>query len=145
MKGGSWMTHRVVEGEGLGTSYAAAPRLRVLVKGDGPTGVEMEYASSPVYADGQEFRVTRLTFERVVYYEWNIFEYHRKPSNPEDSAFGLIEISDSEIIEQIVATGRRLGGLRHYRITFDDHGTYDVVCERVDVAYSRSSDDSLYP
>jgi hypothetical protein len=139
------MTHRVIEGEGLRTNYAFGPRLRVIVKRDGPTSVEMEYGSSPIYGDGQEFQVTRLTFEHVVYYEWNLFEYHRKPSNPEDSAFGLIEISDSQIIEEIVATGRRLGGLKHYRITFDDHGSYDVVCDRVDVAYTRSSDNSLYP
>ncbi|MDT4988274.1 MAG: hypothetical protein QOI74_2368, partial [Micromonosporaceae bacterium] len=27
--------------------------------------------------------------------------------------------------------------LHHYRIAFDDHGTYDIVCTRVEVAYER--------
>ena len=140
------MTHRVLEGDGLRTSYAFAPRLTSSAVRDGLTTILLEFASSPVYQDGQEFRVTRLDFQHVVGYQWNDFEFHRIPGNSEDVELGLIEIENSSLVTEIVSTGRYVGEpLRHLRITFDDHGTYDIVCEEFSISYGVSVDDALYP
>jgi hypothetical protein len=129
------MTHRVVEGSGLRTSYAYAPQLTISTERDGPTSVRMAFPASPITRAGQESDVTVLTFTRVAGYCWNDFEYHRLPSNVDDAELGLIEISDSQMVAEILATGRYVGApLRHFRITFDDHGTYDVVCQSFDIA-----------
>jgi hypothetical protein len=140
------MSHRRIEADGLRTSYAFAPRVTISTTRDGPTSVRLSFGSSPVYQDGQEFRVTTLTFEHVVEYDWNDFEFHRLPGNPEDVEFGLIEIMDSQLIAGIISTGRNTGEqLRHLRICFDDHGTYDVVCQRLGIDYGTSSDSDYYP
>jgi len=45
-----------------------------------------------------------------------------------------------------LACGSYLGQeLRHFRICFDDHGLYDVVCDEVTISFSESKDDELYP
>lgn len=140
------MSYRQIEGEGLRTSYAFAPRVASSAVRDGPTSVELEFGSSPVHQEDQEFRVTRLTCERVVGYEWNAFEFHRLPTNPKDCELGLIEITDSQFVADIMSTGRYIGGpLRHLRVTFDDHGTYDIVCEKFSIAHFTSADSDLYP
>jgi hypothetical protein len=139
------MTSRAVEGEGLRTTYASAPLVHVTTRRDGPTSLRLEFSSSPVTAAGQAFQVTRLSFEGVVAYAWNHFEFHRVPSNPNDSAFGLIEILDSPIVAEVVSTRRYIGDpLKHYRITFDDHGTYDIVGARLTIDHTMSASDA-YP
>lgn len=140
------MVHRRIEDEGVRTSYAFAPRLAAFAMRDGPTSVQLEFGSSPVYQDNQEFRVTRLSCDRVVEYEWNSFEFHRLPVNPEDVELGLIEITDSRLIADIMSKGRYVGEpLHHLRISFDDHGTYDIICERFSIIHFTSTDNDLYP
>src|SRR2546423_1007785 len=98
----------------------------VSVKRDGPTSLALEFASSPVYGEEQEFRVTRLRFQRIIEYGWNSFEFHRFISNPNDVEFALIEIVDSAVLADLRSTGRPIPGeVHHFRICFDDHGTYD--------------------
>jgi hypothetical protein len=92
------MNHRRIEGEGLRTTYAFAPRFTASAERDGPTWVQLDFGSSPVYQDNQEFRVTRLSCEHVVGYEWNDFEFHRLPGNSTDVEHDLIEITDSGFI-----------------------------------------------
>jgi|SRR5882757_274628 len=139
------MSHRWIEGEGLRTIYAFAPRFTASAKRDGPTTVHLDFGSSEIYEEGQEFRVTKLTFEHVIEYEWNDFEFNRLSANPEDVQLGLIEVIDSQLIAQILSTGRYAGErLCHMRISFDDHGTYDVVCQRVAISYGASADDEYY-
>jgi hypothetical protein len=138
------VAHRRVEGEGLRTSYAFAPRVSTSITPDGPTSVCLEFASSGIYQDDQEVRVTRLAFHHVVSYAWNDFEFHRFPSNPNDVELGLIEIDDSTIVAEIRSTGRYIGKeLCHFRISFDDHGTYDIVCESLVISYSSARPDTL--
>jgi hypothetical protein len=108
--------------------------------------VELCFGSSPVYQGDQEFRVTKLACEHVVGYEWNDFEFHRLPANPDDVELGLIEITDSEFVAEITSSGRYIGAaLHHLRICFDDHGTYDIVCEKFSITYGTSADNNLYP
>lgn len=132
------MAYRVVAGEALGTTWDDAPIVRVVNRPAGnPTDVVIEYVSAP-----NRKSTTRITFSNVIEYHWVDCDYDRVGPNAGDYEFGLIEIVDSEFIARIIATspysdapaGDRLGGvlsevdLRHYRIGFDEHGTYDVVC-----------------
>jgi hypothetical protein len=129
------VAHERVAGEGLRTTYTFAPHVVVSTLLNGPTAIQLEYAASPVHGAVREFIVTRLDFEHVVAYEWNAFEFHRHASNPDDVEFRLIEILDSPIVSEIRSSRRYIGAtLRHFRITFDDHGTYDIVCEAVHVS-----------
>jgi hypothetical protein len=140
------MSYRRVEGEGLRTTYAFAPQFAAFAKRDGPTSVRLEFGSSPVYQDDQEFRVTRLSCEHVVEYEWNDFEFHRLPGNAEDVELGLIEITNSALIAEIISKGKYIGeSLHHLRITFDDHGTYDIICNKFSISYTSSIDNNLFP
>jgi hypothetical protein len=141
------MTYELVQGEGLRTTYAFAPRVTVSTKRDGPTSVRLEFASSPIHGEGQEFRVTCLTFNRVFEYGWAHFESGRPESNGEDVEFALIEIADSEVVSDLRAGWRpnALPRMRHYRICFDDNGTYDVICEHLDISYGASVDNEYYP
>lgn len=139
------MSHRRVEGEGLRTTYSFAPLVSTSTVRDGPTRIQLEFASSGIYRDGQEVRTTRLCFDHVVAYEWNDFEFHRIPCNRQDVELGLIEITDSPIAREIRSTGRYIGeDLRHFRISFNDHGTYDIVCEKINITYGNSLPKSLY-
>lgn len=139
------MSHRRVEGEGLRTTYAFAPRVSTSTVRDGPTRIRLEFASSGIYRDDQEVRTTQLSFDHVVAYEWNDFEFHRVSSSRQDFELGLIEITDSSIVAEIRSTGRYIGeDLRHFRISFDDHGTYDIVCEKIKITYGSSLPEYLY-
>jgi hypothetical protein len=139
------VAHRALEGEGLRTTYAFAPRAVISTERDGPTTFRLSFASSAIYLDDDDVRTTLLTFEHVVEYEFNDFEFHRYSSNPQDVEFGLIEILSSPIVAEIRSTGRYIGDdLRHFRICFDDHGTYDVVCERLRISYGQSKPAELY-
>ena len=139
------MVYRVVEGRDLRTRYAFAPRVVTSSERDGPTTLLLSFASSAIYGDDEEVSTTALAFEHVVEYGFNDFEFHRLSSNPQDVEFGLIEILDSPIVVAIRSTARYIGDdLRHFRISFDDHGTYDVVCERLGISYGRSKPDDFY-
>jgi hypothetical protein len=139
------VAHRAVEGDGLRTIYAFAPRAVISTERNDPTTFRLSFASSPIYSDDDDARTTLLTFEHVVEYEFNDFEFHRYSSNPQDVEFGLIEILGSPIVAKIRSTGRYIGDdLRHFRICFDDHGTYDVVCEQLRISYGRSSPAELH-
>lgn len=75
-------------------------------------------------------------------YRWIASNQSYFPANRDDFEFGLIEIIDSEQIKRLLdegmyadrSPGQRLGGtvdetrLRHYRIGFDDYGSFDVIC-----------------
>jgi hypothetical protein len=104
---------------------------------EGRTNVLMEFTSSGFSAPPpQDVRTTRLMFEHVVEYAWTDFEFHRDPYGIDVGRFALVKIENSPAVTEIRATGRYLGNdLRHYRITFDDHGTYDIICEELSISY----------
>jgi hypothetical protein len=131
---------KAVQGEGLRTTFSGAPRVSFLTDAESAwVKVELAFTSSPMLDGDGITRQTVLGFDDVFYFCWNGWDFHLKPSNPSDVELGLIEIRDSEILSEVFATGRYWGGdPHHYRITFDDHGTYDVGCRTLDVSYGAS-------
>lgn len=135
------MGHRLVEGEGLRTSYDESPTVRVLAVRDGPVSLEIRFHAAPASA-GESAEFTRLTFESVFEYRWIASDQQYFPFHPDDYAFALIEIVHSEWIEAMLAEGmywdqppgERFGGLihegelRHYRLGFNQYGDFDVIC-----------------
>jgi hypothetical protein len=102
---------------------------------DGPTRVVIEYTSSTIQ-ESQPPLVTRLTFARVLEFAWSEFDRGVRLRD-EDMAFSLIEVADSPLIERITQLVAERGWdertLHHYRIAFDDHGFYEVVCAELTI------------
>ena len=138
------MGYRAIEGEAFRTRYEGAPEVRWISVEDAHLAVEVAFqvVSTP---RGSEATFTTIRFDSVFEFRWIESEVTYFPSNPDDFEFGLIEIVDSDLIELLVRSGmhasqpvgQRLGGvlderhLRHFRIGFDDYGTFDVVCLEV--------------
>ncbi len=90
--------------------------------------------------------VTVLRFARVLDLRFSDFELGLDAPNHQDFAYALIALVDSEILKSF-AHSKALtrtampvlnhSDLHHYRIAFDDHGVYDIVCVRVEVSYER--------
>lgn len=115
------------------SSYAEAPLVTVTNRGEDSVDLQFEYPSSLADEFGR-YRVTQLLFERVFYYEWNHFEFHRLAFRSEEVEFAVVELVDSPVIDQLRNSGRfEHPEARHLRISFDDHGTYDVVCGCISV------------
>jgi hypothetical protein len=101
----------------------------------------MLYRSAPLDRTGGARR-TKLTFRNVLDFRFREHELGLSWTDLDSSKFGLIEIEASELLAQFVAAGRvrsRSSGsikeadLRHYRIVFDDHGRYDIVCTNLQI------------
>ena len=129
----------VLKGDYLRTQFAYAPQVYMEAVQDGPTTAKMRFASSSVDTGGRGL-VTEITFTNVLDFNWSDFELGLTRPNPNDSEFGLIEITNSETIQRFLREGRLrqrpLGSvkedeLHHFRLTFDDHGTFDVICTGV--------------
>jgi len=134
------MGYRAVQGDGLRTRYAGTPAVVTNAVPDGPLALEVVFQaeSSPA---GAEAAFTRLVFESVLEYRWIAINHTYFPTNDADFEFGLIEIIDSPQISQLIdegiyrdrPPGERLGGtideadLSHYRVGFDEYGTFDCV------------------
>lgn len=123
-----------VADERLRTRYAEAPQVRFDVKGD-VTVVTMAFNSSLLGPD-RHYWVTEIRFIHVLDFGFKDFDLGLDLVNPDDFKYALIEVRESEIIRRFRETGAlvrvaspvvNVDDLRHYRIAFDDHGTYDVV------------------
>jgi hypothetical protein len=129
------MSYQLVPGARLATRYAYAPTVHMEAKPDGPTRVVLEYTSSTIQ-ERQPPLVTRLTFSHVLEFGWSEFDRGVRMSD-HDMAFSLIEVTDSPLIAQVNHRVRERGWderpLHHYRIAFDDHGRYEVVCAAVTI------------
>lgn len=139
--------------DGLRTTYAESPNVRFR-SSEGRPDIEMFFAASPMVAG--KFSRAEVLFKDVLDFRFYDFEIGLPIPNEDDFEFGLIECIDSQTLRQFdssaalsrtarpILSGR---DLHHYRIAFDDHGTYDIVClgfelQRVDV--EDSSPDSSY-
>jgi len=133
------VVYEVVPGAYLGTGADDAPEVRVLTRRAGnSTDLSISYHS---FSEGKPDLFTTITFPNVVEYRWVDGDWDRIWPHPEDHEFTLIEIFNSELIERMIQsspyrndpTGERLGGalresdVHHYRISFDNHGIYDVI------------------
>jgi hypothetical protein len=108
----------------------------------------MCFAVSPLTA-GRSSRA-ELVFRDVLDFRFYDFEVGLPIPDENDFEFGLIECTESRtlhLFDRSAALSRTaspiLSGsdLHHYRIAFDDHGTYDIVClelELVEVDYPDS-------
>lgn len=143
------MGHRVVNGEGLRTTYSASPSVTVNSTEDGPVSVRIVFQAEPSPL-GAMAKFTILTFGNVLEYRWVASNFTYFMANPDDYAFGLIEIIDSQLLEMMAANGMykgrpegmRLGGIireedvRHFRIGFDHYGTIDILCLALEIAHT---------
>jgi hypothetical protein len=133
-----------VMGERLRTSFADAPL--VSIEGhEGITECVLRFDSSPLDGDGMNW-VTILRFPHVLDLRFSDFELGLELSNRQDFAYALIRLVDSEILghfadsKALTRTAMPVLGdsdLYHYRIAFDDHGTYDIVCTGIEISYER--------
>lgn len=113
---------------------------------DAPTTVSLSYQIESA-APGAVAQRVRLEFREVLAFRFGSFDLAHEVSNPEDSALDLIEIEQSGWLNRLLTegpnrwrpVGERLGGVlaedapQHYRITFDDHGSYDILCLGLEV------------
>lgn len=142
------MAFRHVDAE-LHTGWDDAPTLTVVNRSDETTTLVLEFVTTPT--DGTTpRRYSRVTFSTVWLYRWVATDIGYDPPDIDDYEFSLIEITDSPLVEEVFTKGswqnegqerdlRKLfgtDGIRHFRIGFDDHGTYDVLCATADVQHN---------
>ncbi|HEY3751967.1 MAG TPA: hypothetical protein VGL80_22520 [Pseudonocardiaceae bacterium] len=136
--------YHMVNGEHLSTIFDDGPTV-TFVSNDGHRALVMEFDSSAI-DDTEENWLTSISFSRVLDFHFYDSEIGLPLPNESDYEFALIEVENSEVIdlfkssrslERTAMPVTRLGDLHHYRVSFDDHGTYDVVCVGLTVAYRR--------
>lgn len=144
------MGYQQVDGDGLRTRYAGTPSIAVTAAPDGPVQVEVTFQAEPARKDEQAL-FTTLIFTGVLEYRWVAADQTYFVTNKDDFEFALIEIVDSGLIELMVSEGvysnrqpgQRLGGviderkLHHYRIGFDDYGTFDIISIGIKIDHDR--------
>jgi hypothetical protein len=135
------MSYVIVAEEGLATSRSGVPAIDFATIDDNHPVVRMTYTSSKL-RDGVPFESVTLTFSRVLVMNWVEFDTGFLQCNDEDTEFTLIEITNSALLANIVARNPVAPGeldwlreARHYRIAFDDHGTYDIVCYELQIDF----------
>ncbi|GHG68793.1 hypothetical protein GCM10017788_28860 [Amycolatopsis acidiphila] len=141
------MVYRKLEGDHLYTGWDDAPRFSIENRAAGnSTDITVEYVSSVGGA-----QITKIRFPDVIEYRWVDSDWDRVWPHGEDHEFWLIEILESEFVSRVIdsspykrnaAVGHRLGNLpetdvHHYRLDFDNHGTYDVVSLECEVSVIR--------
>jgi hypothetical protein len=138
------MMYRKVEGELLRTIFSGAPQVSLSCRAES-TKCTMRFSASALDAERTNWQ-TILRFIHVLDFRFYDWELGLPKPNPSDVAFDLIELESSDTLDSFASTGAlqrtampvtKLSDLRHYRITFDDHGTYDIVCTRLEVAHER--------
>jgi hypothetical protein len=77
-------------------------------------------------------RRTRVTFSDVAEYRWRYFDVDS--DSPEE---GGLELGGAHRVEAARRVARQGfdANLRHFHISFDEHGTYDVICRDVLIEY----------
>jgi hypothetical protein len=129
---GEAQRYRVVRGAGLRTSFTPAPSVTVRTTPDDCTTLVIEFPAEP----GVGGRTTRLTFDDVVEYGFVDYSFLHFHGNRDAHDLRLIEVLGSEHLaahyrSRTGAKGEFAARLRHFRIGFDEHGYYDVLCAGV--------------
>jgi hypothetical protein len=131
------VTYRTVRGDGLRTRWDDQPVVAIGNRRDAFGTVTLSWATEPV-REGWVAQRTRVTFQGVVEYRWRYFDVDNEAA--EEGGLELGEIQDSDRVTEL----RRQGfdhDLRHLRISFDEHGTYDVICRTFFIDYRAATRD----
>ncbi len=137
------MAHRVIEIPFGSTILEDNPVVEVVRKPGEMVNLIVKYDSC---YSGEGNRMGELTFVKVFQYRWTYGEidYDDFESDPSDYAFGLIEITDSRHIADILAKTEKqrakdsglvlymkLYNVRHFRLGFDEYGYFDILAADV--------------
>lgn len=107
--------------------------------------LRMTFPASPIVSGS--YQIASIAFQGVLdlrFYDW---ELGLQMPNEDDYEFSLIEIMNSEIVDEFAESNVlsrspspvvHVSDLRHFRIGFDDFGTFDVICIDVSLAFERS-------
>ncbi|MEU0095559.1 hypothetical protein [Kribbella sp. NPDC006257] len=126
------MAYRVLPGDYLWTRWDAEPVLVVTNRGDAFGTMELWWATEPV-REGWVARRTKVVFDDVVEYRWRYWDV-QESGVPEDFGLELGELEGSERVRALVEQGFD-EDLRHFRISFDEHGRYDVICRTIKIEH----------
>lgn len=129
------VTYRAVSGNALRTRWDDEPLVLITNHRDRGGVVELSWATEPLRS-GWVARRTRVTFADVIEYRWRYFDVD--VDRGEEGALELGEITDSARIAELRSQGFE-SELRHYKISFDEHGRYDVICTDLHVEYRPAS------
>ncbi len=138
------MSHTLIPIPGGGTILDDRPIVEVVSKRYELVQLVIKYHSC--YSD-EGSRMGELTFKDVFQYRWTYDEidYNDFESDADDFEFGLIEITNSPYIADILSksqkyrAGRGLAeqmrfyNVRHFRLGFDEYGCFDIIADDVSV------------
>lgn len=132
----------------LTTGWDDEPVVLVTNRRNATVTLTITFVSTPGDASTPARR-SRAVFGGVHLYRFVDVDLGYEPDDRDDYEFTLIEVTDSSLREDVYTRGRWQNEgperdlrvvlapdtLRHYRIGFDDHGTYDVLCTEVTVEH----------
>lgn len=129
------------------TNWYAFPTVQVIGTTDESVTLVIRYHATE-RREHQPSLTAEVTFVDVFEYRWQaeFIEYEDLPCHRGDFTFGLIEILESQYVENMASKGslrkypgKRFGSgiaesdVRHFRIAFDDYGRFDVIAMGVKV------------
>src|SRR5437660_2945979 len=133
------MAYEVIQMPGGGTSYEDSPKVQIISTTGLPI-LTIKYASA--FKEGSSQAYGEITFKGILEYRWVDFDHAYSPyeGDEQGEGFELIHITDSKWIEDMAAKGifqkypgQRFGPgieesrIKHYRLTFDDYGQFDII------------------
>jgi len=137
--------YKVIKIPGGSTEADNEPRVQILGGGNIPLELLITYHTGQ--SEGTKVRLGEIRFTNVLEYRWisdTIWYYPY--GDDKNFIFGLVEIFKSEYIEDIASKGkykdyigRRFGPnidealIRHFRLSFDEYGYFDVVAFAVSI------------
>ena len=125
------MVYRRVSGDGLRTRWDDQPIVLISNHRDRFGTMDLSWATQPA-SDGWMAPRTRIVFDDVVEYRWKYWDVVDGEQS-EEGGLELGEFEDSDRVSALVDQG--FEDLRHFRISFDEHGTYDVICRGIRIHY----------
>lgn len=140
--------HKIIPNPGGSTRFEDGPTLQVSGDANSPISLSIKYHAAEIAANHPAM-YGLIVFSSVLEYRWQegYLEYEDFAAHKDDYAFGLIEITNSEYIKNMVARGVRTdfpehrfgegindADVKHYRIAFDEYGRFDVIALSVSVS-----------
>lgn len=141
------MAYKVISIPGGSTTYDDCPRVQIISSDISKPTLIIKYIAGE-FVENQPQLYGEITFLQVMEYRWVAFDYAYSPYQQDEQGegFELIQIIDSKWIENIAAKGwfqkypgQRFGpviqesDVKHFRITFDDYGIFDIIAFDISV------------